>query len=65
MEGHCRVSDPVSRLGNCIRDNGKENGNYYSILELYRGNGNKTGNFYSILGLGLCGGNRKENGKLI
>ena len=30
-------------------DNGKCNGNYYSILELYRDNGKENGNYYSIL----------------
>ena len=28
------------------RDNGKENGNYYSILGLYRDNGKENGNYY-------------------
>ena len=28
-----------------------ENGNYYSILGLYRDNGKENGNYYSILGL--------------
>ena len=42
------------------RRNGKENGNYYSILGLYRGNGKENGNYYSILG--LYRGNGKENG---
>ena len=30
-------------------DNGKENGNYYSILVLYWENGKENGNYYSIL----------------
>ena len=29
------------------RDNGKENGNYYSILGLYRDNGKENGNYYN------------------
>ena len=29
-------------------DNGKENGNYYSILGLYGDNGKENGNYYSI-----------------
>ena len=33
------------------RDNGKENGNYYSRLGLYRDNGKENGNYYSSLGL--------------
>ena len=32
-------------------DNGKENGNYYSMLGLYWDNGKENGNYYSILGL--------------
>ena len=33
-------------------DNGKANGNYYSILGLYHGdNGKENGNYYSILGV--------------
>ena len=30
-------------------NNGKENGNYYSILGLYGGNGKENGNCYSVL----------------
>ena len=30
------------------RDNGKENGNYYSILGAYRDNGKENGSYYSI-----------------
>ena len=41
-------------------DNGKENGNYYSILWLYWDNGKEKGNYYSIWGL-YCH-NGKENG---
>ena len=33
------------------RDNGKENGDYYSILGLYRDNGKENGNYYLSLGL--------------
>ena len=33
-----------------IGNSGKENGNYYSILGLYRDNGQENGNCYSILG---------------
>ena len=29
---------------------GKENGNYYSILGLYKDNGKENGNYYSVLG---------------
>ena len=43
-----------------IEGNGKENGNYYSILGLYRDNGKENGNYYSILG--LYRDNGKENG---
>ena len=32
-------------------DNGKEHGNYYSILVLYRDNGKEHGSYYSISGL--------------
>ena len=42
------------------RNNGKENGNYYSVLGLYRDNGEENGNYYSMLG--LSGDNGKENG---
>ena len=28
------------------RDNGKENGNYYNILEFYRDNGKENGSYY-------------------
>ena len=42
------------------RDNGKENGSYYSILGLHRDNGKENGNYYSILGLHRDNG--KENG---
>ena len=31
--------------------NGKEDGNYYSILGSYRDNGKENGNYYSILGV--------------
>ena len=41
-------------------DDGKENGNYYSILGLCRNNGKEIGNYYSILG--LYRDNGKENG---
>ena len=34
-----------------IGDNGKENGNYYSVLGSYRDNGKENGNYYSVLGL--------------
>ena len=30
------------------KDNGKENGNYYSILGLYKDNGKENGNYCSI-----------------
>ena len=40
-------------------ENGKENGNYYSMLGLYWDNG-KNGNYYSMLG--LYWDNGKENG---
>ena len=44
------------------KDNGKENGNYYSILfGLYWDNGKENGNYYSIL-FGLYWDNGKENG---
>ena len=33
-----------------IPDNGKGNGNYYSILVLYRDNGKENGNDYNVLG---------------
>ena len=39
---------PKPGLGDSTRDNGKENGNYYSILGLYRDNGKENGNYYSI-----------------
>ena len=32
-----------------ILNNGKENGNHYSILRLYRGNGKENGNCYDVL----------------
>ena len=32
-------------------ENGKEHGNYYSIVGLYWNNGEENGNYYSILGL--------------
>ena len=35
-------------------DNGKANGNYYSILGLYWENGKENGNYYSILGCPQC-----------
>ena len=41
-------------------DNGKENGNHYSILGLYWDNVKENGNHYSILG--LYWKHRKENG---
>ena len=41
-------------------DNGKENGNYHSILGLYWDNGNEHGIYYSILGISWDNG--KENG---
>ena len=41
-------------------DNGKQNGNYYSIFGLYGDNGKENGNYYSILG--LFGDHGKENG---
>ena len=50
------------------RDNGKENGNYYSImgynLILYWDNGKENGNNYSIMGYNilLYWDNGKENG---
>ena len=47
-------------IGGLYRDNGKENGHYYSILGLYKDNGKENGNYYSILG--LYGDNGKENG---
>ena len=37
-------------------DNGKENGNYYSILGIYGDNGKENGNYYlgfRVWGLGL------------
>ena len=40
-----------------FRENGKENGSYYSILGLYRDNGKENGRYYSILmfyGLHAC-----------
>ena len=42
------------------RDDGKENGNYYSILGAYWDNGKENGNYYSILGAYWDHG--KENG---
>ena len=51
-------------------DNGKENGNCYSIMGyifgLYRDNGKESGNYYSIMGYILwyiLGYISKENGK--
>ena len=41
-------------------DNGKENGNYCSIVGLYLDNGKENGNYCSIVG--LYGDNGKENG---
>ena len=41
---------PFARLISC-RDNGKEHGNYYRILGLYRNKGEENGNCYSMLGL--------------
>ena len=35
------------------RDNGQENGNYSSIMELYRDNGKENGNYYSIMGVNI------------
>ena len=35
----------------------KKNGNYYSIMGLYRDNGKENGNYYSIMGL------YRDNGK--
>ena len=51
----CRTAAPWAPQG----DNGKENGNYYSILGFYRENGKENGkehgkehgNYCSILGL--------------
>ena len=40
----------------CWWDNGKENGNYYSILGLHRDNGKQNGNYclrFRVLGVGL------------
>ena len=35
----------------CVyRDNGKENGNYYSTMGLYRDNGKENGNYYGLGG---------------
>ena len=48
------------KMGKYYGDNGKENGNYYSILELYWDNGKENGNYHSILG--LYWDNGKENG---
>ena len=61
---HCEAANiylelPPSSLGG-LGANGKENGNYYSILGLYRDNGKENGNYYSILG--LYRDNGKENG---
>ena len=45
-------------IGGLYRDNGKENGHYYSILGLYRDNGKENGDYYIIIGyiLGLYWG---------
>ena len=44
------------------RDNGKENGNYYSRLGLYGDNGKENGNYYSRLGLyGVFGDTLVQN----
>ena len=43
----------IGIIGKILRsywDNGKEHGNYYSILWLYWDNGKENGNYYSILG---------------
>ena len=41
-------------------DNGKEHGNYHSILSLYGDKGKEYGNYYSILGVYRVNG--KEDG---
>ena len=43
-----------------FRDNGKENGNYCSMLGLDWANGKENGSYYSMLGLHWDNG--KENG---
>ena len=42
-------SNPPISIAAFSGDNGKENGNYYTILGLYRNNGKENGNYYSIL----------------
>ena len=32
----------------CIRNHGKENGNYYTIIDFYRDNGKEIGNYYIV-----------------
>ena len=44
-----RMGPPTKAEGEWLT--GKENGNYQSILGLYRDNGEENGNYYSILGL--------------
>ena len=44
-------------------DNGKENGNYNTVLGLYGDNGKENGNYNSVLG--LYGDNGKENGHVL
>ena len=54
-------SPPVGVMLGLYRDNGKENGNYYSILGLFWDTGKENGNYCSLLGLYRDTG--KENGK--
>ena len=51
---------PCLQKPSALKDIGKENGNYYSILGLYRDNAKENGNYCSILG--LYRENGKENG---
>ena len=57
LQGLPRIStEPRFHIGvihGLYRDNGKENGNYYSILGSYRDNGKLNGNYYSIMGYAL------------
>ena len=61
-----RILSPADILG-LYRDDGKENGNYSSILGLYlglyRNSGKEYGNYYSILGLYRNNGKKMETTK--
>ena len=49
------IWDYIGMILGLYRDNGQENGNYYSVLGLYRDNGKENGSYYIIIGyiLGL------------